>query len=130
MLLPISKKSPFLTEYNEVGHGKERGSGELRQVPSDFNAGEKEMHEHTILGIHSENRMEQSAQVQKILTEYGCSIRTRIGLHEVQEGVCALDGVILLELFGDQASCGELYAKLNEIPGVEVQKMVFTHSTV
>lgn len=88
------------------------------------------MHEHTILGIHSGNRMEQSAQVQQILTEYGCSIRTRIGLHEVREGVCALDGVILLELFGDQASCGELYAKLNEIPGVEVQKMVFTHSTV
>ena len=36
------------------------------------------MHEHTILGIHSENRMEQSAQVQKILTEYGCSTFNRV----------------------------------------------------
>lgn len=88
------------------------------------------MYEHTILGIYSGNRMEQSAQVQQILTEYGCSIRTRIGLHEVREGVCALDGIILLELFGDREICEELSTQLSRIPGVEVQKMQFSHSTV
>ena len=85
------------------------------------------MRVHTILGIHSGNRMEQSAHVQKILTEYGCSIRTRIGLHEVQDGVCALDGIILLELFGEPTPCEELYLKLREIPGLQVQKMTFSH---
>lgn len=85
------------------------------------------MEEHFILGIHSRNRIAQSASVQKLLTEYGCNIRTRIGLHEVQDGVCAMDGVILLEMFGDRKICEELFAKLGMIEEIEVKKMIFSH---
>ncbi|MBE6428335.1 MAG: hypothetical protein E7028_07130 [Planctomycetaceae bacterium] len=85
------------------------------------------MKDHFILGIHSPNRLTQSASIQQLLTEFGCSIRTRIGLHEVQDGVCARDGVILLELVGEPAHCEELSEKLSKIRGVQVQKMIFTH---
>lgn len=86
------------------------------------------MEEHYILGIHSRNRVAQSGAVQKLLTEYGCNIRTRIGLHEVHDGICAMDGVILLELYGDRGICEELYTKLGTIEGIEVKKMIFTHA--
>ncbi len=86
------------------------------------------MDDHYILGIHSRNRLAQSSIVQKLLTEYGCNIRTRIGLHEVHDGICAMDGVILLELYGSKTICEELFTKLSAIEGIEVKKMIFSHT--
>ena len=65
--------------------------------------------------------------VQKLLTEYGCNIKTRLGLHHVDEKGCSVRGLILLEMFGDPAVYGELKAKLAALDGVEVQEMVFEH---
>jgi hypothetical protein len=76
----------------------------------------------TILGVHVAQRTKHTARVQKILTAYGCSIRTRIGLHEAGGGVCSPNGLILLEMV-DKAA--ELSAELSLVPGVAVKKMVF-----
>ena len=76
----------------------------------------------TILGVHVAQRTKHTAKVQKILTEYGCSIRTRIGLHDAFEGVCSPNGLILLEMVSQTA---ELTAALAKLPGVTVKKMVF-----
>ena len=76
----------------------------------------------TILGVHVAQRTKHAAKVQKILTEYGCSIRTRIGLHDAFEGVCSPNGLILLEMVSQTA---ELTAALAKLPGVTVKKMVF-----
>ncbi|MDO4549899.1 MAG: hypothetical protein Q4C96_01440 [Planctomycetia bacterium] len=78
-----------------------------------------------ILGIRSSDRISQSGVVQQILTEYGCNIRTRLGLHHVSENVCSINGLILLELCGDMAVCEELASKLSAVNGLEVQKMIF-----
>ncbi len=83
--------------------------------------------EHVILGVHIQDRARDAAQVQQLLTKYGCNIKTRIGLHEVDENFCATGGVILLELVGDDKECGELKDQLAAIHGVEVQKLVFEH---
>ena len=40
---------------------------------------------HVIYGVHVTNRTTQVPNVQKLLTEYGCDIKTRIGLHHVDE---------------------------------------------
>lgn len=53
---------------------------------------------HTIIGIHLTNRTEEAAGLQQILSKYGCSIKTRIGLHETSEGQCSPGGLILLEV--------------------------------
>ncbi|MEE3350385.1 MAG: hypothetical protein VZR09_10155 [Candidatus Gastranaerophilaceae bacterium] len=41
-----------------------------------------------IMGIMLENRIEESLKFQEILTECGCNIRTRIGLHPIGEYKC------------------------------------------
>ena len=76
----------------------------------------------TILGVHIAQRTKHTAKVQKILSTYGCSIRTRIGLHEAGDGFCSPNGLILLEVV---SKAGELSAKLAKVPGVTVKKMVF-----
>ena len=82
---------------------------------------------HLIFGVHVTDRANQVPQVQKLLTEYGCNIKTRLGLHRVDEQVCSPRGLILLEMFGDPATCGQLKAKLSKLEGVEVQEMLFEH---
>ncbi len=82
---------------------------------------------HQILGVHIQNRGENAVRVQQLLTEYGCYIKTRLGLHEVDEKFCSTGGVLLLEMFGDLAKCETLRDKLNAIDGIEVKEMVFEH---
>jgi len=81
---------------------------------------------HIILGIHITDRLKKAEEVQRLFTQYGCHIKTRIGLHEV-ENVCSLNGLVILELHGESVVCEELESKLAEIEGLDVQKMVFTH---
>jgi len=85
------------------------------------------MSNHIIYGIHVTDRMRDAEGVQNLLSEYGCYIKTRIGLHDVNEKYCSPHGVILLEMFGDPAICMELKRKLEAIGGVDVKEMVFTH---
>lgn len=85
------------------------------------------MEDHLIIGIHVMNRTKDAETVQHLLTEYGCNIKTRLGLHHVAPDACSPSGIILLEMFGDQAKCNELADKLNAIDGVEAQQMCFGH---
>jgi hypothetical protein len=86
------------------------------------------MHEkHIIFGIHINDRVQEVPDVQKIFTQYGCQIKTRIGLHHVDEKLCSPRGLILLEMYGDEGLCNEMASKLAAIEGVEVKKMIFDH---
>ncbi len=79
-----------------------------------------------IMGVLLEQRIETATSVQDILTEYGCFITTRIGLHQAAEDACSTRGLIILELADhvkDEAD--EMEKKLSEIKGVTVKKMVF-----
>lgn len=78
-----------------------------------------------VFGVHLTNRMNEAPRVQQLFTDYGCNIKTRIGLHNVDEQFCSSKGLILLEMFGDEAACQELATKLLEITGVEVKQMEF-----
>ena len=76
----------------------------------------------TILGVHVAQRTKHTPKVQKILSDYGCSIRTRIGLHDAGDGFCSPSGLILLEVVDHAAA---LASALSKVPGVAVKKMVF-----
>jgi len=80
-----------------------------------------------ILGIHIKNRTSDATKIQGILTTYGCSIKTRLGLHEVTEEHCSTNGIIILELFGDVNECIKLENELLALDGIEVKKMVFNY---
>lgn len=83
---------------------------------------------HIILGIHIQDRLKQVNDVQKIFTEYGCHIKTRLGMHDVSDGYCASTGIVILEMIGNPDEINGFMAKLNGIEGIEVQKMEFTHN--
>lgn len=86
------------------------------------------MHDnHLIVGIHVTDRVRNASEVQKIMTEYGCNIKTRVGLHHVDEKLCSPNGLILLEMFGDEALCMQMADRIAAVPGVDVQKMLFKH---
>ena len=76
----------------------------------------------TILGVHVAQRTRHTARVQQILSDHGCSIRTRLGLHEAGNGFCSPNGLILLEVV---SGAGALAKALARVPGVTVKKMVF-----
>jgi hypothetical protein len=83
---------------------------------------------HTILGVHITDRLKKAASVQQVFTEYGGHIKTRLGLHEFEAGAPSRQGLVILELVGDEQGCQALAASLAAIEGIEVQKMVFTHA--
>ena len=83
--------------------------------------------DHIILGVHVTNRLKNAVEVQKVFTEYGCNVKTRIGLHDVDANACSPSGVVLIEFFGSDDEAMAMMDKLNTIEGVQVQKMVFGH---
>lgn len=78
-----------------------------------------------ILGIQVTNRVENIPGVQNILTEYGCNIRTRLGLHEVSKKLCSSLGLLILDTFGEDIDIKTMEKKLKKIKGLVVKKMVF-----
>ncbi|MCY2926837.1 MAG: hypothetical protein NT031_15660 [Planctomycetota bacterium] len=82
---------------------------------------------HVILGVHITDRLKKAALVQSLLSKYGSHIRTRVGLHDVTGKSGSPNGVVLLEMVGAMTHSDALAAKLGAIPGVEVQRIVFTH---
>jgi hypothetical protein len=85
------------------------------------------MDKHIILAIHITQRVRHVPDVQARLTEYGCHIKTRLGLHEVNKEYCSPNGLLILEMAGEEAKALELEQKLAAIEGVEVKKVVFVH---
>lgn len=78
-----------------------------------------------ILGVLITDRKKEAGKVQNVLTTYGCSIKTRLGLHEVTDDVCSTSGLLLLELTGDVHEMDKLEKELMAIEGTQTQKMVF-----
>ena len=74
----------------------------------------------TIIGVSLENRIEASVEFQRILTDYGCDIRTRLGLHPSKDNACSNKGIILLEVINNAEELKSELAKY-----WEVQTMVF-----
>lgn len=78
-----------------------------------------------ILGILIPNREQAARQVQAILTENGCAINTRLGLHESGTDLCSPSGLIILELTGEKQDQEKLEKDLDGLEGVHLRKMEF-----
>ena len=46
-----------------------------------------------IVGVRLDNRVDNAAKFQEVLTRNGCKIKTRLGLHEVSDGSCLTTGL-------------------------------------
>lgn len=70
-----------------------------------------------------EKKKDVVSSVQKILTSYGCNIRTRLGVNETFYGESA--GLIILELTGDNEQRSLMEKDLKALNGVYVRSMIF-----
>ncbi len=74
-----------------------------------------------IMAILIDKRSAAAPQVQEILTDHGCIIGTRLGLHEVNG--CSENGLILLTLCGDSTQIAQLEENLTALHRVQVKQM-------
>jgi len=75
-----------------------------------------------VLLILVSHRQETAEKVQKILTGWGCYIKTRLGIHDGVLENCSDSGLIFLELIGDDLSKHEeITRKLNLVKGVDAK---------
>ncbi|MCB5247777.1 MAG: hypothetical protein PHD87_07525 [Candidatus Cloacimonetes bacterium] len=74
-----------------------------------------------VILIKIDHRSTEAVVVQNILTEYGCNIKVRLGLHEVSKEFCANDGLIVLEVEGDKRKLNTIVKKLNAVEFVQAQ---------
>ena len=72
----------------------------------------------TILIVLIGKRKEAAVQVQKVLTGWGCMIKTRLGIHNGVMENCSDQGLLILELAGDRKQMTELARKVSLINGV------------
>lgn len=83
------------------------------------------MAKRTIFGVNVTSFAKNSGEVQKVFSEFGCSIRTRLGLHETSEGICMPNGLILVEFVGGEEKATDMVAQLTALAGIEVKRMDF-----
>ncbi len=77
----------------------------------------------TVMAIMIDNRKDAAEKVQKILTGWGCLIKTRLGLHDGVLDNCSEHGLIILEMVGEDEKHEELCRKLNLLEGVDANYM-------
>lgn len=71
-----------------------------------------------IIGVRLDNRVDNAVKFQEVLTENGCKIKARLGLHEVSEDACSRDGIIILQPYGSKEDVDSLVNELNSLEGV------------
>ena len=84
------------------------------------------MDKHIIVGVHIIDRNAHAGEVQELFTTYGCQIKTRLGLHEVDNEFCSQNGLILLEMLDASETC-KMIDSLKNVEGIEVKTMIFNH---
>ncbi|NBL00771.1 MAG: hypothetical protein EOM50_22790 [Erysipelotrichia bacterium] len=79
-----------------------------------------------IMGIQLQDRMNDATIFQSLLSKYGCSIQTRVGLHDTAANSCSPSGLILLDFVNDADDDAQKFEKeVLSLDNVNIQKMVF-----
>lgn len=77
---------------------------------------------YNIMTLILNNRVKNAVKLQDVLTESGCIIRARIGLHEAGD-TCINEGLIILQLVGTDGEIEALEKKLNFVDGVKAKNV-------
>ncbi|HRX57816.1 MAG TPA: hypothetical protein P5075_03495 [Eubacteriales bacterium] len=74
-----------------------------------------------VIGVRMDNRVANAASFQQVLTENGCKIKARLGLHEASADACGTDGMIILQPFGEKEEIERLVKDINKLEGVKAK---------
>jgi hypothetical protein len=67
----------------------------------------------SLMAVKIGARAQHASEVQDILTKYGCNIKTRVGFHDTDENHCSTDGILILQLFGEDELIKTMLGELN-----------------
>ena len=78
---------------------------------------------YSIIGLRVNHRTGNAVKLQEALTQFGCNIKLRVGLHETSEDFCSDDGIILLQVCGSRETVDEMLHALESQEGVTAKRM-------
>jgi hypothetical protein len=81
------------------------------------------MTKRNIVGLLILTRNETAIQVQKVLTAWGCMIKTRLGIHDGVLDNCTQSGLVILELVGEDEKIEEFVRKINLVKGAQAKRL-------
>ena len=73
-----------------------------------------------IMIVKVDARVQKAPEMQEVITKYGCGIKVRLGLHEAGD-VCSNQGLIILQLAGEDAENTAFAKELNDIEGIKAK---------
>jgi hypothetical protein len=79
------------------------------------------MNDYQIMIIRVSHRINSADKLQKVFTQYGCNVKTRLGLHEAGEA-CGVDGLIILQLVKGVQDNIDFMNDLNAIEGITAKR--------
>lgn len=77
----------------------------------------------TVMVVLISHRNDAAAKVQAVLTGWGCLIKTRLGIHEGVQENCSENGLLFLDLVGEEDKLVELERKLSVLKGVSARML-------
>jgi len=75
---------------------------------------------HKVVVIGIQHRREEADKLQKVLTEHGCEVKARLGLHEAGD-LCSDEGLIILQLVPNEPKADSLVDDLNKLDGIKAK---------
>ena len=82
------------------------------------------MTDYTLAAVKIGQREKSAIEVQKILTEFGCSIKIRLGLHDVPTDSCSPAGLLILQLVDTGENIAKFLDRLNDVEDVTAKSLV------
>lgn len=80
------------------------------------------MSSYNIMAVVLNNRVKIATKFQDVLTDSGCIIKTRLGLHEAGDA-CSNEGLIILQLEGSDDEIENLAKEINTIEGAKAERI-------
>lgn len=74
-----------------------------------------------VMSVLVNKRTEDAPRFQEVITKHGCLIRVRLGVHEVE--TCSEDGLIMLQLCGEDDEVQALLKEINGLHSVRARLM-------
>ncbi|AKL97424.1 hypothetical protein [Endomicrobium proavitum] len=74
-----------------------------------------------IIIISVEKRKTSAVPVQKLLTQAGCIIKTRLGIHDSPGDTCSDKGLIIIEVVACAKEIKSLFSSIKSVRGVKAK---------
>jgi len=80
--------------------------------------------DYQLVAVKIGSREATATAVQKILTDFGCNIKVRLGLHDIPENACSPSGLVILQTSAEDGELSEFISRLNALEDVVAKSLI------